>query len=110
VKTVKIDTNKIVDWNSFHKVFSDTMGFPGFYGNNMNAWIDCMTDIDNPGTGMTSVLVGKNETLVIELSNGRDLKERLPEIHEAILECSAFVNLRKLEFNEKALIAVSTNA
>ncbi len=35
---VRIDTNRIVDWNSFHDVFAEAFGFPDFYGRNMNAW------------------------------------------------------------------------
>ena len=30
------------------------MGFPGFYDRNMNAWIDCMSYIDELGAGMNS--------------------------------------------------------
>jgi len=33
----------ITDWASFHDVFMHTLGFPDFYGRNMDAWIDCMT-------------------------------------------------------------------
>jgi hypothetical protein len=50
-KNVQIDGSKITDWDSFHDCFSGMLGFPGFYGRNMDAWNDCMTCLD-PQTGM----------------------------------------------------------
>jgi len=47
---VTVPVEKITDWPSFHDVFHETLGFPKFYGRNMNAWIDCMTSIDTPKT------------------------------------------------------------
>ncbi len=43
VQSVRLQTQSIHDWDGFHSVFAKTLGFPGYYGRNMNAWIDCMT-------------------------------------------------------------------
>jgi hypothetical protein len=40
---VDVPLTKIADWESFHMTFAATLGFPGFYGRNMNAWIDSLT-------------------------------------------------------------------
>lgn len=37
---IPIPTNRITDWHTFHEVFAATLGFPDYYGRNMNAWID----------------------------------------------------------------------
>ena len=50
---VAIDTRRVIDWDSFHNEFAEVFGFPRFYGRNMNAWIDCMTYLDDPESGMT---------------------------------------------------------
>ena len=104
---VKIDTGKIHDWDSFHNVFKESMGFPDFYGRNMDAWIDCMTFLDVPEDGMTSVHVPRDGILVLSLSDASGLASRCPEIYEAILECSAFVNHRRLEAGEAPVLALS---
>ena len=39
-KKVTIDLRGITDTASFHAVFAETLGFPHFYGNNMDAWVD----------------------------------------------------------------------
>ena len=99
----------ITDWNSFHDVFSMTFGFFRGYGRNMDAWIDCMSDIDSPENGMTKIWIEKTDTLVIEIRNSERFKERCGEIYLELLECSAFVNFRKLEYGEQAMIAISAS-
>src|SRR5690242_6490649 len=94
---VQIDGSRITDWETFHDHFSAAFGFPSFYGRNMNAWVDCMTYLDDPGAGMTSVNVSRGDILVISIASVRDFKKRCPEIYEALVECSAFVNSRKIE-------------
>ena len=42
----KLNTNQISDWESFHHLCKKEFGFPDFYGMNMNAWIDCLSYLD----------------------------------------------------------------
>ena len=109
IKKVRINADLITDWDSFHDIFKITFGFSDFYGRNMDAWIDCMTDIDAPENGMTKIWIKKTDTLVIEICNSESFKERCNDIYLALLECSAFVNYRKLENNEQAMIAISAS-
>ena len=107
MKIVKINTDDILDWNSFHEVFSSKFRFPSFYGKNMDAWIDCMSSLDSPEDGMTTIHVKPGETLILELDNVTSLAKRNKEIYEAIVECSAFVNHRKIEVGEPPVLAWS---
>lgn len=104
---IKLDARGMTDWETFHNTFSTLFGFPGFYGRNMNAWIDCMSDLDDPGTEMTSVHVKKGEILVLQLDHVDELCRQFPEGYKAIIECSAFVNYRKIEVGESPVIALS---
>ena len=104
---LQINTDKIVDWDSFHEVFNEVFVFPSFYGHNMNSWIDCMSSLNNPADGMTVIHVQDGDVLVLELSNATDFAERLPEIYQALIEATAFVNYRKLEAGEQAVLALS---
>jgi hypothetical protein len=104
---IDIDTDRIHDWKSFHEVFKRAMGFPDFYGRNMDAWIDCMTSVDEPQDGMTSVHAPRGGVLVLSLSNATDLASRCPEIYQAILECTAFVNLRRMEVGEPPVLTLA---
>ncbi len=104
---VKLDTCSIRDWESFHAAFAEAFGFPAFYGRNMNAWIDCMTSLDEPADGMTAVHAPPGGVVVLELLNVGDFARRCPEQYAAVVECAAFVNWRKIEVGERAVLALS---
>jgi len=104
---IKIDTRPIVDWNTFHEVFAATLGFPGFYGRNMNAWIDCMSYVDDAGAGMSSITVEPGGLLVLQLDYVNEFAARCPEQYQAIAEGAAFVNWRRMEQGQEAVLALS---
>jgi hypothetical protein len=109
-KAVRIDGNRITDWVSFHAVFSESFGFPGFYGCNMNAWIDCMSYLDDPDSGMSKIHVAPGETLAVVVENASSLKFRCPEQLQALMECAAVVNWRAAERNCPPLVALAFDA
>lgn len=88
-RIVTIPVEKIVDWPSFHQVFQETLGCPEYYGRNMDAWIDCMTYVDEPG--MRAVTVNPGEIVVMRINNPFEFKKRCPERYAALVECTAFV-------------------
>ena len=94
---IKIPVDQINDWDSFHSVFQSTLGFADFYGRNMDAWIDCMTYVDDPPSGLTTVSVSEGDVLTLRIDDAPDFKRRCPEQYEALIECSAFVNYRRME-------------
>jgi len=106
-KNVSIDASRISDWDSFHDTFAETFGFPGFYGRNMNAWNDCMTYLDDPEAGMTSVHVAPGDVVVLRISAVTDFRKRCPEIYDALIECSSFVNYRRIQRDAPAVLALS---
>lgn len=104
---VCVDCNEIIDWQSFHEVFAHAFGFPNFYGKNMNAWIDCLTYLDNPDAGMTNVHCIPGSVIVLELLSVKSFKQRCPDQYDAVIECAAFVNWRRLELGQSAVLAIS---
>lgn len=104
---VEIDCGRIHDWGAFHDVFAETFGFPSFYGRNMDAWIDCMTYLDDPGAGMTAVSVEPGTILILQLGAVEDFVARCPELYTALVDGAAFVNRRRVEQGRSAVIALS---
>jgi hypothetical protein len=99
--TVDVDLADVHDWDSFHTAFDKALGFPGFYGRNMNAWIDVMSDLSRPGArGMTRVEVARGEDLVLLLKSTSEFRERQPEIFGALVDSTASVNRRKANFTD----------
>jgi hypothetical protein len=104
---VRIDGRTLVDRNNFHEAFAEAFGFPAFYGKNMDAWIDCMTSLDEPTHGMTSVHAPPGGVVVLQIDNYKYVRNRRPDLLSDIVECSAFVNWRRLEQGRPAVIALS---
>ena len=104
---VCLDCDNIQDWPSFHEEFARVFGFPTFYGNNMNAWIDCLTSLDAIEDGMSSVHCEPGAVLTLRLQNVKRFSTRCPEQYKALIECSAFVNWRRIESGSSSVLALS---
>jgi hypothetical protein len=104
---VKIDCRQIQDWRSFHDIFAATLGFPDFYGRNMNAWIDCLTYVDEAEDAMTAIHAPEGGVLVLQLDYVGDFASHHPELYAAIVECTAFVNWRRIEMGKEPVLALS---
>ena len=72
----------------------------------MDAWIDCMTSLDNPPSGMTSVSVEAGGLLALRIDDAPDLQRRCPEQYDALIECTALVNFRRIEVGEKPILTL----
>jgi hypothetical protein len=108
MKIIDIDTTKITNWESFHSYFKEKFYFPDYYGNNMNAWIDCMTYIDDPdGIFSVKASLAINDFIVLNILSAGDFMNKLPEIYNALVECSSFVNYRRIEDGDSALLFLS---
>ena len=108
--TIKFDTRVLKNWDAFHDTFVDKFGFPDFYGRNMNAWIDCMTSLDCPEDGMTTVHAPPGGVVVIQLEHVTDFRSQHPVLYDCITECSAFVNYRRMEMGKDPVLALSFHA
>jgi hypothetical protein len=104
---VRIPTERITDWDSFHTVFAETLGFPSFYGRNLDAWIDCMSYLDDPNAGMTSSHVARGQIVTLHLEEATEFAQRCPEPYAALVECSAFVNWRRVDRGLPPILALS---
>ena len=104
IRTLKITGSQIADWPTFHDTFASALGFPDFYGRNQDAWIDCMTRLDEPGFNANGLDAGDFLLLQID-SHAAD-----PAIMAALLELSAFVNHRRLQTGQDPILILSSDA
>ena len=106
VPVVEVPMSQIHDWGTFHDTFAQTLGFPDFYGRNMDAWIDCLTYADEDD-GMRAITAGPGEVLTLQLEDCREFRTRCPEIYQVLIDCAAFVNWRRIEQGERPVLALS---
>jgi hypothetical protein len=56
---------------------------------------------------MNKVQIRKGEIIELQLDNAKDLKENYPDLYTDIIEGAAFVNWRRIEKGESAILALS---
>jgi lysyl-tRNA synthetase class I len=95
-----INGAKIFDWESFHKEFQQKMGFFDGYGNNGNAWLDCMRDMYTNGEyqSLTKFNLNNGEAFVLRVINTEAWKENDPETFNAFLEMCQICNKEVTHF------------
>jgi hypothetical protein len=104
---VPVDCARIRDWPSFHDEFKAAFGFPDFYGRSMDAWVDCMTSLDQPSDGMSRVHAEAGSVVTLQLDHVTPFRDQHPDLYAAIVECSAFVNWRRLKVGEPPVLSLS---
>lgn len=65
-----------------------------------------MTYLDDSKSGMSSITVAKEGLVILKVENAAAFKKRCLEQYEALLECSAFVNYRRVEVGESPILAL----
>jgi len=103
--TVRIESATITDWDTFHTVSQQVFGFPDFYGMNMNAWIDCLTYVDEDD-GMSRFHLAIDEQIFVEVTDTKALLNRLPDIVAALVSGTAAVNQRQIQDGKIPRIAL----
>jgi hypothetical protein len=90
-------------------VFAEVLGFPSYYGRNLDAWIDCLTYADDAEAGMINPLLiaQDGDVLTLQLGILGDFPERCREQYDALLDCSSFVNWRRIDAGARPIIALS---
>ena len=83
MKYVFLDGEKIDSNVLLHGAFHEALGFPGYYGNNLDALNDCITDLTEPVTVIavhTDLLeerLGRRWNSFLRLMN--DLEKKKPD-------------------------------
>ncbi|ACS57539.1 barstar family protein [Rhizobium leguminosarum] len=104
---VVMDGTRLVGHDKFHDSFAETFGFPDFYGRNMDAWIDCMSCLDDPDAGMSKLTIEPGKALTVRINNYLHFKDAAPQQWVDLMECAAFVNWRRTEKGRGAVLALA---
>jgi hypothetical protein len=106
-RVVKIDASSIDSWETFHSVFAEALGFPDFYGRNMDAWIDCLTHADDADAGMLRVTTAPGHVLTLLIQHGGSFSHRCPQQYAALIECFGAVNNRRVDNGEPPVLMLA---
>ena len=103
--TFEIDAAEILDTRTFHETFKRVLVFPEFYGMNMDAWIDCMSDLHGPNS-LCGLHLGSDEPVELKITNLEDFSNRCPVLFRDLMQCTAFVNRRYAKWKSPVRIRI----
>ena len=98
--SAELNGGAIQDWDSFHAESRRAFGFPEFYANTMDAWVDCLSYLRDED-GMTQFLLKPDETLDIVVQDAEAMRLQVPDILEEVTFCIAGINERYEDYGEK---------
>ena len=103
---VRIDARRLIDSTGLHATLAEAFGFPPYYGNNLNALIDCLTCLDDPEAGMSRVQVFPGQVVLLVVEHVGDASGSAAQVAD-LLDAVAFVNWRRLEQSQPPVLAVA---
>ena len=103
---VRLNGSAISDFPSFHTECQRVFGFPSFYGRNMDAWIDCLSYLYDDD-GMVGFRLAPGEVLGLDLVDSNRVRAQAPDVVQALVDCTEFVNQRFVAVGIPAAIALT---
>lgn len=103
--TAEINGGAVLGWDTFHTECRAAFGFPEFYANTMDAWVDCLSYLRDED-GMTRFRLEPDEVLEIVVKGAADMRERVPDLLEEMTFCIAGINERYEDYGEKPALAL----
>ena len=103
---IALNPNAIYDWPSFHRESQHALGFPASYGRDMDAWVDCMISLRDDGERRVKLKLDEGEMLQLELAEVEQVRERVPEFLETLVDAVAEVNRRFVEAGQAPAVTL----
>lgn len=103
--SAELNGASILGWDTFHSESRAAFGFPEFYANTMDAWVDCLSYLRDED-GMTRFRLKPNEVLEIVIRDAASMRERVPDLLEEMTFCIAGINERYEDYGEKPALAL----
>jgi RNAse (barnase) inhibitor barstar len=104
---IRIDARRLTDAAGLHATMAEAFGFTDTYGKNLDALVDCLTYLDNLKAGISRVQVLPGEVVVLILEHMTGLNKKAMEQVSALSDAVAFVNWRRLEKGQPAVLAMA---
>lgn len=101
----ELNGGSILGWDTFHSESRQAFGFPEYYANTIDAWVDCLSYLRDED-GMTKFRLGADEVLDIVVKDAAAMRERVPDLLEEMTFCVAGINERYEDYGEKPALKI----
>lgn len=104
-RIVRLDAGSWADESAMHQSFSTALHFPDYYGRNLNALVDCLSDVAELDYGWA-----ENETgLVIVIDNFDHFHSAIPNLAVTVLDIISGAALRGALLGNRILCLIRSD-
>ena len=107
---IRIDARRLTDAVGLHATLGEAFGFANWYGKNLDALVDCLTQLDDPQAAMSRVQVLPGELVLLVIEHTHGLTRQAAEQVKSLVDAAAFVNWRRLEKKQAPILIVAYEA
>ena len=100
---IVLPTSEIRNEKTFHAACQRVFGFPDFYAHTMDAWVDCLSCLDDASAEMSAFTLAPGELLLIVVPGSAELKD---DVLNALIDGSIAVNTRFAERGKAPVVAL----
>lgn len=104
--SVTLDGAAITDWRAFHAQSKVVFGFPDFYADSMDAWVDCLSYLRDDD-GMSTIRLGPDDVVQIDILHADAWRAAQPDMLDEVLYCIAGINERYEDYGEPPALKVN---
>ena len=101
---VTIDGRRLTNLPAMHVELARAFGFPDYYGANLDALLDCLSSLDAPDDGLSTVHVGAGGLVVLAIDHA---EAAAAAVFATLCDVVAAANLRVRERRGAGLIAIA---
>ena len=103
---IRIDARRLTDPAGLHGALAAAFGFPPSYGKNLDALVDCLTDLDDPGAGRSGVQLFPGQVALLAVDHADAAPAAAGQL-AGLADAVAFVNWRRLEEGRPPVLALA---
>ncbi|MFE4950510.1 barstar family protein [Leifsonia sp. NPDC056665] len=104
-RIVRLDAGSWADESAMHQSFSTALQFPGYYGRNLDALVDCLGDVAELDYGWAESETG----LVVVIDNFDHFRSAMPEVAVTVLDIISGAALRGALLGNRVLCLIRSD-
>jgi len=103
---VRIDARRLTDSAALVAALTEAFGLPPGTGKNLDAVVDCLTELDNPKAAMSRVHVFPGQLALVALDHVEAKPKTAAQV-KTLGDVVAYVNWRRLEKRQPPVVALA---
>lgn len=104
---IRIDARRLTNAAGLQTVLDEAFGFAPSYGKNLDALVDCLTNLDDATGGLSRMRVFPGEVVLLVLEHTQEMSKGAAAQVKSLSDVVAFVNWRRWEKKQPPIMTLA---